>query len=143
MSSLVPPPPAGPALTEDTAVSALRRTWQPVANAADLPPGKVLGYTLLNTELVIARFADRSLLAADVACPHKGARLSAGCIRGGELVCPYHGWRFNQDGFMQALAERRGRKLVVVLNFPNNPSGYQPTRAEARKPRRSPQKAQG
>ncbi len=38
---------------------------------------------------------------------------------------------FNQEGFMQALAERRGRKLLVVLNFPNNPSGYQPTKAEA------------
>jgi aspartate/methionine/tyrosine aminotransferase len=38
---------------------------------------------------------------------------------------------FNQDGFIKALAERRGRKLVVVLNFPNNPSGYSPTRAEA------------
>src|SRR4051812_1895931 len=38
---------------------------------------------------------------------------------------------FNQDGFMQALAARRGKKLVVVLNFPNNPSGYSPTRAEA------------
>ncbi len=37
----------------------------------------------------------------------------------------------NLDGFVQALAERRGRKLVVVLNFPNNPSGYSPTKAEA------------
>jgi aspartate/methionine/tyrosine aminotransferase len=37
---------------------------------------------------------------------------------------------FNQDGFIKALAERRGRKLVVALNFPNNPSGYSPTRAE-------------
>ncbi|MBA3685563.1 MAG: aminotransferase class I/II-fold pyridoxal phosphate-dependent enzyme [Planctomycetes bacterium] len=38
---------------------------------------------------------------------------------------------FNQNAFMQALAERKGRKLVVVLNFPNNPTGYSPTRAEA------------
>lgn len=38
---------------------------------------------------------------------------------------------FNQEGFIQALAERRGRKLVVVLNFPNNPTGYQPLRPEA------------
>jgi len=37
---------------------------------------------------------------------------------------------FNQDGFMQALASRRGKKLLVVLNFPNNPSGYSPTVAE-------------
>lgn len=38
---------------------------------------------------------------------------------------------FNQNAFVQALAERKGRKLVVVLNFPNNPTGYSPTRAEA------------
>lgn len=38
---------------------------------------------------------------------------------------------FNITAFTQALAERKGRKLVVGLNFPNNPSGYSPTKAEA------------
>jgi aspartate/methionine/tyrosine aminotransferase len=38
---------------------------------------------------------------------------------------------FNVAGFTQALAKHRGSKLVVSLNFPNNPSGYTPTRAEA------------
>ncbi len=38
---------------------------------------------------------------------------------------------FNITAFSQALAERKGRKLVVALNFPNNPSGYTPTKAEA------------
>jgi aspartate/methionine/tyrosine aminotransferase len=38
---------------------------------------------------------------------------------------------FNITAFTQALAERKGRKLVVALNFPNNPSGYTPSRAEA------------
>jgi aspartate/methionine/tyrosine aminotransferase len=37
---------------------------------------------------------------------------------------------FNLPGFTAALARRRGGKLVVSLNFPNNPSGYTPTRAE-------------
>lgn len=116
MATLTTPPPASSVLTEDTAVAALRRTWQPVANAADLPPGKVIGYTLLNTELVIARFADGRLLAADVACPHKGARLSAGCLRDGELVCPYHGWRFNAAGECQSipsLVEPNPEKLAL------------------------------
>ncbi len=39
---------------------------------------------------------------------------------------------YNLKGFGEALARFRGRKLVVSLNFPNNPSGYTPTRAEAR-----------
>ncbi len=38
---------------------------------------------------------------------------------------------FNLAGFKSALAKHRGKKLVVSLNFPNNPSGYTPTRAEA------------
>lgn len=90
-------------LTEDVVVTALRRTWQPVANAADLAPGRVTGYTLLETELVIARFENGEFLAADVACPHKGARLSAGCVEGGALVCPYHGWSFGPDGSCRSI----------------------------------------
>ena len=38
---------------------------------------------------------------------------------------------FNQEAFVQALATFKGKKLVVALNFPNNPSGYSPTKAEA------------
>jgi phenylpropionate dioxygenase-like ring-hydroxylating dioxygenase large terminal subunit len=85
-------------LTEEAPFAALRKTWQPVALAADLPAGRVLGYTLLDCELVVARFPDGKLLAADVACPHKGARLSAGRLCDGDLMCPYHGWRFDAAG---------------------------------------------
>ena len=39
---------------------------------------------------------------------------------------------FNVEGLRQALATRTGSwKTVVVLNFPNNPTGYSPTREEA------------
>jgi aspartate/methionine/tyrosine aminotransferase len=38
---------------------------------------------------------------------------------------------FNVAGFTSALAKHRGKKLVVSLNFPNNPSGYTPTRGES------------
>lgn len=40
---------------------------------------------------------------------------------------------FNVEGFRRALAERADRqKLVVLLNFPNNPTGYSITEQEAR-----------
>jgi aspartate/methionine/tyrosine aminotransferase len=38
---------------------------------------------------------------------------------------------FNLKGFTAALAKHRGKKLIVSLNFPNNPSGYTPTKAES------------
>ena len=44
----------------------------------------------------------------------------------------YAGSGFDVSGFEQALAEHaRGRdKLIVLLNFPNNPTGYMPTPEE-------------
>jgi len=44
----------------------------------------------------------------------------------------YAGDGFNIEGFAEALArESEGReKLIVLLNFPNNPTGYMPTEAE-------------
>ena len=44
----------------------------------------------------------------------------------------YAGGGFNTEGFAEALAEQaKGReKLVVLLNFPNNPTGYVPTPEE-------------
>jgi vanillate O-demethylase monooxygenase subunit len=103
-------------LTEDLPFLALRRTWQPVALADTVPAGAVAAYTLLGQDLVVARFADGKLLAADVACPHKGARLSAGCIREGMLMCAYHGWRFDADGACQnipSLVEANAQKLAL------------------------------
>ncbi len=44
----------------------------------------------------------------------------------------YNGSGFNTEGFARVLEEEsRGRdKIIVLLNFPNNPTGYMPTPAE-------------
>jgi phenylpropionate dioxygenase-like ring-hydroxylating dioxygenase large terminal subunit len=31
-------------------------------------------------------------------CPHRGAALSNGCVKGEQLQCPYHGWAFGPRG---------------------------------------------
>ena len=38
---------------------------------------------------------------------------------------------FNQSAFEAALSAEQGNKIVVVLNFPNNPTGYSPSKDEA------------
>jgi aspartate/methionine/tyrosine aminotransferase len=44
----------------------------------------------------------------------------------------YSGEGFNVQGFADALREqgKKKNKLIVLLNFPNNPTGYMPTAAE-------------
>ena len=38
---------------------------------------------------------------------------------------------FNQSAFEAALSAEQGKKVIVVLNFPNNPTGYSPSKDEA------------
>lgn len=75
--------------------------WHPVALATALA-GQPMPARLLDQDLVLWRDGAGLPRAALDRCPHRGARLSLGCVRGGELECPYHGWRF--DGSGQAVA---------------------------------------
>ena len=36
-------------------------------------------------------------------CPHLGAELGLGGVEAGEVVCPFHGWRFGGDGRCRAI----------------------------------------
>lgn len=76
----------------------LRRFWHPVAWSHDVTtqPRPTL---LLGEAVVVWRDGAGRIVAAADRCPHRGTALSLGKVEGGgELVCPYHGWRFAPDG---------------------------------------------
>ena len=49
------------------------------------------GYSVEGQELVLWRGEDGALRAGPGACPHMGASLACGRVRGNEVVCPWHG----------------------------------------------------
>lgn len=75
----------------------LGNDWHPVACSHAVEEGGVLGVRLLGEDLVMWR-ANGQILAWQDLCLHRGARLSLGKIEGNTLICPYHGWAYNQEG---------------------------------------------
>jgi phenylpropionate dioxygenase-like ring-hydroxylating dioxygenase large terminal subunit len=73
------------------------RWWLPVAATADLAVDRPLPVMLLDEPFVLWHDG-AELRAFTDRCPHRGARLSMGRVHGGQLECPYHGWRFGGDG---------------------------------------------
>lgn len=71
--------------------------WYPVAESREVKM-RPLGIERLGRRLVLWRDADGGLHAHPDRCPHLGAALSAGRVRGGTLVCPFHGFAFGADG---------------------------------------------
>jgi len=81
----------------DVPATVERQGWHPVALAADVEAAPQPAM-LLGERLVLWRDADGGIRAWADRCPHRGAQLSMGCVRGGQLECPYHGWRFDAGG---------------------------------------------
>jgi phenylpropionate dioxygenase-like ring-hydroxylating dioxygenase large terminal subunit len=57
-----------------------------------------LAVKVQNRALVLFRDATKQPVALLDRCPHRNVPLSLGTVRGGELECAYHGWRFDQAG---------------------------------------------
>jgi phenylpropionate dioxygenase-like ring-hydroxylating dioxygenase large terminal subunit len=68
--------------------------WQP---ACELPSTPVAKASVLGVAVVLWRTLSGWHAALDQ-CPHRGAALSNGCVKGEVLQCPYHGWEFNARG---------------------------------------------
>lgn len=92
-------PPRSPA-DEAAFLDAARPYWHPVARAADVAAGQVLGVRLLDEDLALWRDGDGALGLVDDLCAHRGTMLSAGgtVTAAGALTCPYHAWEFDRGG---------------------------------------------
>lgn len=93
------------------------RWWLPVAAVTDLGTDRPLAARLLDEPLVLWHDGTEARVFTD-RCPHRGARLSLGRIEGGQLECPYHGWRFGGDG--------RCRRVPALPDF-EPPPGHRTT----------------
>jgi phenylpropionate dioxygenase-like ring-hydroxylating dioxygenase large terminal subunit len=91
--------------------------WHVVAYASDLKADKPMAVRLLEEDLVLWRVGDQVHAWRDL-CVHRGTRLSLGKVQGETLICPYHGWTYNEDG--------------QCIRFPAHPTQTPPATACAR-----------
>ena len=85
---------AGIGMTTGDASPAAAPQFVRVASTAEIPSNKGKAVTVNGRAIVIFRVGDHFTAVLD-RCPHAGAPLSIGALRGGEVTCAWHGWTFN------------------------------------------------
>ncbi|EST35959.1 hypothetical protein N566_16910 [Streptomycetaceae bacterium MP113-05] len=72
--------------------------WYPIAISSDVTDKKPKGIRRLGEEIVLWRDIDGKVVVQGARCPHKGAWLGDGRMKGNAIECPYHGFLFNSEG---------------------------------------------
>lgn len=89
--------------------------WFTVATSRELRTGRILERRYFGREWVLWRSVSGRAAMQDAYCPHLGAHLGGGCVRGEQLRCPFHGFEYSSEG-----------------NCVATPDGRQPPRARLR-----------
>ena len=72
--------------------------WYVIGKKSDFLKNRPKKIQVWNTNYVVWRNDTNSYVALDDVCPHKGAALSSGKVCDNNIVCPYHGYEFNDEG---------------------------------------------
>ncbi|MEE2897701.1 MAG: aromatic ring-hydroxylating dioxygenase subunit alpha [Gemmatimonadota bacterium] len=80
--------------------------WHPVAYAHEVGADQPHGAMLMDEPVVLWRDTSGQVLAMKDVCIHRGTALSLGWLADGCLVCPYHGWRYDEHGACVLIPQR-------------------------------------
>jgi len=72
--------------------------WYVIGKSTDFSINKAKKARVWNTNYVVWRNENNSFVGLDDVCPHKGASLSGGKVCNNNIVCPYHGYEFDEQG---------------------------------------------
>lgn len=82
------------------AAGRLREHWYAAALVGEVRADKPVLRTILGERIALWRGPDGAPRALHDRCLHRNASLAGGVIVDDELLCPYHGWAYDQDGVL-------------------------------------------
>jgi phenylpropionate dioxygenase-like ring-hydroxylating dioxygenase large terminal subunit len=95
---------------------ALAAFWYPVAFSHEVIE-KPHAVRLLDERVVVYRLSDGSVAEARDICCHRGVPLSLSYVKGDEIICKYHGLRYDREGRCVCIAAHPGGAISPRLHL--------------------------
>src|SRR5690606_31154085 len=83
------------------------RGWHCLGLAEKFKDGKPHTVNAFGQKLVVFTGADGKTNVLDAYCRHMGGDLSQGTVKGNEIACPFHDWRWGGDGRCKSIPYSR------------------------------------
>src|ERR1700759_3411609 len=83
------------------------RGWHCLGPVKDYLDGEPHGIEAFGTHLVVFADSHGDVHVLDGYCRHMGGNLAQGTVKGDEIACPFHDWRWGGDGKCKAIPYAR------------------------------------
>ncbi len=83
------------------------RGWHCLGRESDFNDGKPHGIEAFGTKLVVWSDTKGTINVIDGYCRHMGGDLTQGTVKGDEIACPFHDWRWGGDGKCKSIPYAR------------------------------------
>jgi 3-ketosteroid 9alpha-monooxygenase subunit A len=94
------------------------RGWHCLGLTKDFGDGKPHAVHAFGKKLVVFRSGDGKINALDGYCRHMGGDLTQGEVKGNEIACPFHDWRWGGDGRCKGVPySKRVPKLARTMKW--------------------------
>ncbi|MDN5892811.1 MAG: 3-ketosteroid-9-alpha-hydroxylase subunit A [Nocardioides sp.] len=94
-------------IESDEAPTRFARGWHCLGLERDFADGKPHRITAFGVKLVVFAGEDGKVSVLDGYCRHMGGDLTQGTVKGNEIACPFHDWRWGGDGKCKAIPYAR------------------------------------
>lgn len=94
--------------------------WYYALPGCELKRGQTVGKIMLNEPVLIGRDAQGKVFALRDICPHQAVPFSAGSFDGKNIVCSFHGWKFDTEGVcteIPSLVEEQCLNLCAIKAY--------------------------
>src|SRR5215213_2761186 len=85
-------------IEEEAAPTRFARGWNCLGLTRDFGDGQPPAINAFGKKLVVFRSRDGKINVLDGYCRHMGGDLTQGEVKGDEIACPFHDWRWGGDG---------------------------------------------
>eukprot|EP00126_Sphaerothecum_destruens_P015860 Sdes_comp9929_c0_seq1m1472 len=94
--------------------------WFKLAESCDVSTGAVRYIQALGADFAVFRGGNGKIAVLHAFCTHMGANLAGGKVKGSTLECPFHGWRFGEDGVCEEIpySDKRIPECSKVKSYP-------------------------
>jgi len=97
---------------QSEALSWPKDCWYGVGVCTAFVPDRLHVIRFLGDELVGYRNSQGNVVLADNRCAHRGCRFSSGEVADDQLICPYHGWRYDNAGSCKHIPALRAGESI-------------------------------